>query len=107
MFGEDVEIAPKKTSVSPRRRTQFGLLTPATRTRLDVGLNLSGEPPTPRLREKGGMCSHVVAVTGLSDIDDELLGWLRRAHDRHWPSLSPPRAVLRAGLAPRGAPRAA
>jgi Domain of unknown function (DUF5655)/Domain of unknown function (DUF4287) len=81
-LGDDVEVAPKKTSVSLRRRKQFALLTPASRARIDLGLNLRGDPPTERLREAGGMCTHKIAVTEVGDIDDELVGLLRRAYEQ-------------------------
>lgn len=81
-LGDDVEVAPKKTSVSLRRSKQFALVTPATRTRVDLGLNLKGEPATARLKEKGGMCTHVVAVTSPDEVDDELVDLLRAAYDR-------------------------
>lgn len=81
-FGPDVEVAPKKASVSLRRSKQFALIEPATKTRIDLGLNLRGEPGTDRLREAGGMCTHTVAVRTLEEVDDELLGWLREAYSR-------------------------
>jgi hypothetical protein len=79
-FGDDVEVAPKKASVSLRRRKQFALLTPASRSRIDVGLNLRGEPSTARLREAGGMCTHKVSVADIAEVDEELVSLLRRAY---------------------------
>lgn len=43
-MGPDVEVSPKKASVSLRRSKQFALIEPATKTRIDVGLNLKGVP---------------------------------------------------------------
>lgn len=81
-FGEDVEVAPKRTGVSLRRSKQFALVEPASAKRVQVGINLKGMPPTGRLREAGGMCTHRVDVTGAEQVDDELVGWLREAYDR-------------------------
>jgi Domain of unknown function (DUF5655)/Domain of unknown function (DUF4287) len=80
-FGDDVEISPKKTCVSLRRNKQFGQIQAATRTRVDVGLNLKGVAPTGRLEAAGGMCSHRVRVTAADQVDGELLGWLEQAYD--------------------------
>lgn len=81
-FGEDVEIVPKKTSVSLRRSKQFALIEPATKTRVDIGINLKGDEPTSRLLAAGGMCTHKVRVSELAEVDDELIGWLREAYER-------------------------
>lgn len=81
-FGEDVEVAPRKTCVSLRRSKQFAMLTPATRTRLDLGLNLKDVDPQGRLAPASGMCTHKIALAGLGDVDDEVRGWLRKAYDR-------------------------
>jgi hypothetical protein len=81
----DMEISLKKTYVSLRRNKQFALIQPSTKTRLDVGINLKGEPPTARLESAGSfntMVSHRVRVTELSQVDDELLNWLKQAYDR-------------------------
>jgi hypothetical protein len=81
-FGPDVDIAPKQASVSLRRSKQFALISPATKSRVDVGINLKGDPGTERLKAVGGMCTHSVGVTAVEQVDDELLGWLRDAYDR-------------------------
>jgi hypothetical protein len=83
-FGDDVELAPKKTYVSLRRKKQFGLVQPSTKTRVDVGINLSGTAPTDRLEASGSfnaMVSHRVRLASTDDVDAELIGWLRAAYD--------------------------
>jgi hypothetical protein len=81
-FGNDVELAPKKAGVSLRRSKQFALIEPTTKTRIDIGINVKGMAPTDRLKAAGGMCTHKVGVTGLAQVDDELIGWLREAYER-------------------------
>ena len=82
-FGPDVELAPKKANVSVRRRRQFALIQPSTRTRLDLGLILA-RPPTGRLEPSGSfnaMFSHRVKLARLQDVDAELIAWAREAFD--------------------------
>lgn len=82
-FGGDVELAPKKAYVSLRRSKQFGLIQPSTATRVDVGLNLKGVPPTERLEAAGSwnsMCTHRVRVSSKKEVDAELKGWLKQAY---------------------------
>ncbi len=81
-LGDDVEIAPKKTSVSLRRAKQFAVIEAASRTRIALGLNLRGVEAGGRLLAAGGMCTHRVDLTSLEDLDAEVLGWLRDAYDR-------------------------
>ena len=81
-LGSDVEIAPKKTSVSLRRKKQFALITPATKTRIDLGLALKGEEPTTRLETYNAMCSHRVRLVAVSDFDEEAKGWVKEAYSR-------------------------
>lgn len=84
-FGNDVEIAPKKSYVSLRRSKQFALVQPSTRTRVDVGINLKGAPPTGRLEASGSfnaMVSHRVRLTDARDVNAELKRWLKAAFDQ-------------------------
>lgn len=80
-FGADVELAPKKTYVSLRRRKQFGQVGPAA-GQLEVCVNLPGVEPTERLRPTGGMATHRVRISGADELDDELVAWLREAYER-------------------------
>ncbi len=82
-FGEDVEIAPKKTYVSLRRRKQFAIIQPSTKTRVDLGLNLKDEEPTERLELSGsfnGMVSHRVRLGAKAEVNAQLKRWLKRAY---------------------------
>lgn len=81
-FGEDVELAPKKSYVSLRRRKQFATVGPGPAGRLEIGLNLAGEKPGGRLEAASGMCSHRVRIASAGEFDAELRGWLRQAYDR-------------------------
>lgn len=80
-FGDDVEVAPKKTGVSLRRSKQFAVVEAASASRLQLGINLGGAAPTARLREAGGMCTHRVDVRTLDEVDAELLDWMRGAYE--------------------------
>lgn len=81
-FGDDVELAPKKTGVSLRRAKQFALITPASRSRVDLGINIRHAAPSERLVEVGGMCTHKVAVTDAGEVDAQLIEWLRVAYEQ-------------------------
>jgi len=82
-FGKDVEISPKKAYVSLRRNKQFALIQPSTATRVDVGLNLKGEPTTARLEASGSfnsMCTHRVRLGSVKEVDAKLKAWLKKAY---------------------------
>jgi Domain of unknown function (DUF4287)/Domain of unknown function (DUF5655) len=81
-LGEDVELAPKKTSHSIRRSKQFALITPATKTRIDLGLALKGEDASGRLEAYNAMCSHRVRLESTDSFDDQVKGWMRLAYER-------------------------
>lgn len=81
-LGGDVEIAPKKSSVSLRRKKQFALITPATKSRIDLGLALKGEDAAGRLESYNAMCSHRVRLETLEEFDDEVKAWMKDAYSR-------------------------
>lgn len=83
-LGGDVEISPKKTSVAFRRSKNFAVVTPATKTRIDLGLNLKGEAGTLRLIEEkpGSMCTHKMKLQAVEEVDDEVKAWLKEAYGR-------------------------
>ena len=81
-LGDDVELAPKQAYVSLRRRKQFGTVGPASGGRLEIGLNLKGEPAGGRLEPTTGMCTHRVRLTSPEELDDEVVGWLLEAYER-------------------------
>ena len=81
-FDASVEMVPKKAAVSFRRKRQFALAQPSTKTRLDLGLKFDDKPHGERLESSGpfgAMCTHRVRLTEVDQIDDELIVWLREA----------------------------
>lgn len=81
-FGE-FEVAPKKGYVSLRRKKQFAMITPATKTRVEVGLNMKGVKVTARLQAlpAGGMCQYKVNLGQVDEVDAELIAWIKQAYD--------------------------
>jgi hypothetical protein len=77
------EVAPKKGYVSLRRKKQFAMLGPKTNTRFEVGLNAKDLPESARLLEqpKGSMCNYIVNLTGVKDVDRELVAWIKSAYE--------------------------
>jgi len=82
-FGKDIEIAPKKTYVSLRRKKQFATLNPATKTRFEIGINLKGKEPQGKLEPEkpNAMCSHKINLVDIKDIDKEVIEWIRTAYE--------------------------
>lgn len=77
------EIAPKKTYLSLRRKKQFAMVGPATKTQVEIGLNAKELPAGDRLVElkPGGMCQYKVRLSTPDEVDAELVGWIRAAYD--------------------------
>lgn len=87
-----VTLQARKTCVSlvSARRT-FAAVQPTTKSRVDLGLRLDGVEPAGRLQAAknigSGSINLRIALTEAEDIDEEALGWLRRAYDQ---SMAPP-----------------
>lgn len=83
-FGGDFKIDPKKAYVSLKRKKQFVTLTPASKTRFDIGFNLKGTEPQGKLQAEkpDGICSHKISLATVADIDTEVIGWVKAAFDK-------------------------
>ena len=84
-FGKDIEFAPKKAYVSVRRKKQFAIIQPSTKTRLDLGLNIKNKNPEGKLEASGSfnaMCSHRVRLESVSDITTDVKNWLKEAYEQ-------------------------
>jgi len=83
-LGADVVKTPKKTTVSIIRKKQFALIKPATKSRIDLGLKMKDTPTTDRLGNSGPfgtMCTHRVQLTNISEVDEQLISWLKEAYE--------------------------
>jgi hypothetical protein len=92
-----VTVQARKTLVSlvgPRRT--FAVVQATTKNRVDLGLRLDDEKPGGRLlvARDIGAANLQIPLTGPGDLDEEALGWLRRAYDQNAappPPRRPPR----------------
>jgi len=82
-FGSDFEIAPKNNYVSLRRKKQFAILNPATKTRFEIGINLKGHEASGKLEAEkpNAMCTHKIKISDISEIDSEIINWLKIAFE--------------------------
>jgi predicted transport protein len=84
-FGTDVELAPKKGYMSLRRKKQFALIQPSSKTRLDIGLNMKGIPPSGIVEDGkkwNAMCTHRIRIEEESALTPEVISWIRKAYDQ-------------------------
>jgi hypothetical protein len=82
-FGE-FEVLPKKGYVSLKRKKQFAMIGPKTNSRMEVGINAKDLVNHERLEEqpKGSMCQYIVKVKDISDVDSELISWIKEAYEQ-------------------------
>ncbi len=84
-FGKDVEVSPKKAYVSLRRKKQFAIIQPSTKTRLDVGVNVKGVAPGGNIEASGSwnaMCTHRIKIESETTINKELINWIKLAYEQ-------------------------
>lgn len=84
-LGEDIEVAPKKAAVSFRRKRQFALVQPTTKTRIDLGLKIKDKENGGRLESSGPfgtMCTHRVRLENQKEVDKEVLAWIKEAYEK-------------------------
>lgn len=79
----DFEIAPKKGYLSLRRKKQFAMVGPATKSQIEIGLNAKELSGGERLvaQKPGGMCQYKVRLAAASEVDAELVAWIRVAYE--------------------------
>lgn len=77
------EIAPKKTYVSLRRKKQFATIGPATKTQVEVGLNVKGLALDQRLVEQppNSMCNYKIRLSEVAEVDAKLIAWVKQAFE--------------------------
>lgn len=83
-LGEDVELAPKKAYMSLRRKKQFAIFQPATKSRFEVQLNLKGydsEGVLEKINTPNSMCSHKISLSE-GPASGEVLDWIKKAYEQ-------------------------
>jgi predicted transport protein len=83
-LGNAIEFAPKKAYVSVRRKKQFVIIQPSTKTRVDLGLNLKGKEAEGILENSGSfsaMCTHRIRLATIEDISEDVKNWIKEAHE--------------------------
>jgi hypothetical protein len=85
-LGKDVKACPCQTMVPFYRKHVFAQIKPATRTRIDLGFALGARQAEGRLIDTGGYAkkdriTHRIPIESASEIDREVLRWLRTAYE--------------------------
>ena len=84
-FGPGVSQAPTASYISVLRRGKKFAIVQVTAARMDIGIKLKGVEPTDRLEPAGAwnsMVTHRVRISDPSQLDGELLAWLKQALER-------------------------
>lgn len=82
-LGADVALKPCRTYVSLVRRSQFAVIQPTTRTRIDLGLSLRGvECDLTPVKKLGGgdAITHRIAIATAADITPAVREWFAKAY---------------------------
>lgn len=84
-FGADVKASAGKNYISIARNDKRFAIVQVTAKRLDIGIKLKGTAAEGRFEEAGkwnDMVTHRVQISDPTQIDAELVTWLRQAYDR-------------------------
>ncbi len=84
-LGKDIEVSPKKTYVSLRRKKQFAIIQPSTKARMDIGLNIKGVTPTGHVEAAGSwnaMCTHRIKLEDEKSINQDVFEWIKKSYDQ-------------------------
>jgi hypothetical protein len=82
-FGPDVEVAVTSSYVSLLRAGRKFAIIAITEARMDIGLKLPSDEsdvPFPAAGTWNSMVTHRVTIESPAPVDDEVIGWLRRAY---------------------------
>lgn len=84
-FGDDVAVEARKSYVNFVRGTTFAAIVPATRDRIDLHFRLKGDPVEPPFAASkiGGSVTHMLSVSTLEDVDEEITRLLHTAYERN------------------------
>jgi hypothetical protein len=77
------EAAPKKGYVSYRRKKQFVMVGPKTKTAVEIGLAAKQLPADKRLKEMppNSMCRYTTRVSSPAEVDAAVEQWIRTSYD--------------------------
>ncbi len=83
-FGDDIHVSPTDTYISLLKgRKKFAVIG-VTAERMDIGIKLKGVEPSGRLEPSGSwnaMVTHRVRISDPKQVDQEVIAWLKNAHD--------------------------
>ncbi len=83
-FGPEFAVSPVASYINLVRNGRKFAIVATGVDRMDIGIKLKGHDAGVRLEAAGSwneMVTHRIRITDPSQIDDELLGWLRAAYD--------------------------
>jgi hypothetical protein len=84
-FGSDVSVAAGGTYINLLREgKKFAILQPSSFERIDIGIKLKGTSADERFESAGSWnatVTHRVRISDPTQIDREVISWLRRAYD--------------------------
>lgn len=83
-FGSDVAMKPADTYISVLRNGKKFAILKISAERIDVGIKLKSLEPSRRLAPSGtwnSMVTHRVRLESATNVDAELLSWLRKAYN--------------------------